>query len=255
MKNRLKGKTALITGATSGIGKATAYLFAEFNCNLILTGRREKRLFEIQQELENEFGINVGISPFDVTDSNACKKFVENLESDIDILINNAGLALGTDPVYDLDMKDADQMFAVNVQGLLTLTRLLAPKMKYKNSGHIINIGSTAGHEAYAGGVAYCAAKHAVKAITEATKKDLHGTKVRVSLISPGLVDTEFSTVRFKGDKEKADSVYKGLKPLVAEDIAEIITFVSNQPDHVNIMDTVIFPVYQSSPTMVHRDE
>ncbi len=255
MQNRIEGKWALITGATSGIGKATAYQFAELGCNLIITGRREERLLQISDDLANKYGVKAKSYSFDISDSNAVEEFVSELDFDIDILINNAGLALGTDKVFELSREDADQMFDVNVRGLLELTRLISPKMKQKNSGHIINIGSTAGYEAYSGGVVYCATKHAVKAITEATKKDLHGTNVRVSLISPGLVETEFSNVRFKGDNEKADSVYKGLQPLIAEDIAEIITFVANRPDHVNIMDTIIYPVYQSSPTMVYRDE
>ena len=146
-------------------------------------------------------------------------------------------------------------MIDTNVKGLLTITRLISPKMKARNSGHIINIGSTAGHEAYPGGVVYCATKHAVKAITESTKKDLHGTKVRVSMVSPGLVETEFSVIRFHGDKDKADSVYKGMDPLTADDIAEIVLFTANRPEHVNIMDTIVMPVNQSSAQMVHRDE
>jgi NADP-dependent 3-hydroxy acid dehydrogenase YdfG len=253
--NRLKGKTIIITGATSGIGKATAYQLAEMGSNLILTGRRSDRLEVIKSELEDKFNVDIQVSSFDVSIKEECVDFVNSLHAEIDVLINNAGLALGTDPVYALDENDAEQMFAVNVHGLLTLTRLISPMMKKRNKGHIINLGSTAGHEAYAGGVVYCAAKHAVKSISESTKKDLHGTNVRVSIISPGMVETEFSNVRFKGDDEKADSVYKGFKPLVANDIAEIIVFVANRPEHVNIMDTIIYPVYQSSPTMVYKDE
>lgn len=253
--NRLEGKTIIITGATSGIGKATAYQLAEMGANLIVTGRRNERLKEIKSELENRFSIKVIVSAFDISDQEACVQFVDSLKGDIDVLINNAGLALGADAVYDLNEEDAEQMFAVNVHGLLTLTRLISPMMKERNQGHIINLGSTAGHEAYAGGVVYCATKHAVKSISESTKKDLHGTNVRVSIVSPGMVETEFSNVRFKGDDQKADSVYKGFKPLVADDIAEIIVFVANRPEHVNIMDTIVYPVYQSSPTMVYRDE
>ncbi len=173
----------------------------------------------------------------------------------MDILINNAGLALGTDPVFQASLDDWNTMIDTNIKGLLYISRLVSAQMKERNCGHIINIGSTAGHESYAGGVVYSATKHAVKAITEATKKDLHGSEVRVSMISPGLVETEFSEVRFGGDKEKAKKVYKGMKPLVAQDIAEIIVFVANRPAHVNIMDTIIYPVAQSSATMVHRDE
>lgn len=253
--NRVKGKNIIITGATSGIGKALAYQFAEMGAKLILTGRRSKRLEQIKSELEENFNSEIKISIFDVSIKEECIDFVRSLDVEIDILVNNAGLALGTDAVYELDENDVDQMFAVNVRGLLTLTRLISAKMKERNSGHIINLGSTAGYEAYSGGIVYCATKHAVKSISESTKKDLHGTKIRVSMISPGMVQTEFSNVRFKGDNEKADSVYKGFKPLVADDIAEIIVFVANRPEHVNIMDTIIYPVYQSSPTMVYKDE
>ncbi|MEQ8579904.1 MAG: SDR family NAD(P)-dependent oxidoreductase [Balneola sp.] len=254
--NRLSGKNIIITGATSGIGKAAAYQLGEFGANLFLTGRRVERLVEIKNELENKYpDSEIYTFPFDVTDRVACQDFVNSIDRDIDVLINNAGLALGKDAVYELDQEDVDQMFAVNVQGLLSLTRLISPQMKAKKAGHIINIGSVAGHESYAGGVVYCATKHAVKAITESTKKDLHGTGVRVSMVSPGMVETEFSNVRFKGDEEKAESVYKGFRALTAEDIAEIIVFIANRPEHVNIMDTIIYPVSQSSSTMVYRDE
>lgn len=253
--NRLNAKNIIITGATSGIGKASAYQFAEMGANLILTGRRVERLEAIKTDLVEKFDVSIRIVDFDISDYDACVGFVTSLDQEVDVLINNAGLALGTDAVFDLKKEDVDQMFSVNVNGLLALTRLISPKMKERNSGHIINIGSTAGHEAYAGGVVYCATKHAVKAISESTKKDLHGTNVRVSIVSPGMVETEFSNVRFKGDKQKAESVYKGFKPLSAEDIAEIIVFVANRPEHVNIMDTIIYPVSQSSPTMVYKDE
>lgn len=253
--NRLVGKTAIITGATAGIGFKTAELLAEQGVNVIITGRRKERLEEIKDDLERRFGINVQTAPFDIQDADACRSFVEALTVDADILINNAGLAKGTDPVYAADFEDWDTMIDTNVKGLLYLSRLISAKMKDRNSGHIINVGSTAGHESYAGGVVYTATKHAVKAITESTKKDLHGTDVRVSMVSPGLVETEFSEVRFDGDKEKAGNVYKGMKPLTAQDIAEIIVFVANRPSHVNIMDTIIYPVAQSSATMVHRND
>ncbi len=254
--NRLSEKNIIITGATSGIGRAAAYQFGELGANLLLTGRRDQRLQEIKNDLLKAYpDSEVNTYTFDLADRNACNHFVESINCDIDILINNAGLALGKDAVYELDRSDIDQMFAVNVQGLLELTRLISPQMKARNAGYIINVGSAAGHEAYAGGVVYCATKHAVKAITESTKKDLHGTKVRVSMVSPGMVETEFSNVRFKGDNVRAESVYKGFKPLSAQDIAEIIVFIANRPEHVNIMDTIIYPVSQSSPTMVYRDE
>lgn len=252
--NRLKGKTALITGATSGIGKAIAEQLAALECNLIITGRRENRLKGISDDLSNRHGVQVVTGVFDVRNTEACKNFVSSLDQEIDILVNNAGLAKGADPVQSALLEDWDDMIDTNVKALLVFTRLVTPKMIVRNSGHIINIGSMAGHEAYPGGVGYCASKFAVKAITEATKKDLHGTKIRVSMVSPGLVETEFSNVRFKGDDEKANSVYKGIDPLTADDIAEIVVFMANRPEHVNILDSIVMPVNQSSARMVHRD-
>jgi NADP-dependent 3-hydroxy acid dehydrogenase YdfG len=254
MQNRIKGKWALITGATAGIGKATAHEFAASGCNLVVNGRRKERLQDLKEQLEDHYNIEVLVACFDVSDRKACQQAVSSLSTPIDILINNAGLARGKDAIYDAELDDWDTMIDTNVKGLLTMTRLIAPQMKERNEGHIINIGSIAGHESYPGGSVYCSTKHAVKAFTEATKKDLHGTKVRVSMVSPGLVETEFSEVRFKGDKEKADEVYEDMKPLVARDIAEIVYFIANRPPHVNIMDTVVFPVDQSSSTMVSRE-
>lgn len=254
MRNRLQGKWVLITGATAGIGKATAKMFAESKCNLIITGRRNERLQELQDQLESQYAANVETASFDVRNRSACQNFVSDLSHPVDILINNAGLARGKDAVFDADFADWDTMIDTNIKGLITMTRLITPQMKKRNSGHIINTGSIAGHESYPGGSVYCSTKHAVKAFTESTKKDLHGTKVRVSMVSPGLVDTEFSKVRFHGDTEQADEVYQNVKPLVAKDIAEIIHFTANRPPHVNIMDTIVLPVDQSSSTMVHRD-
>lgn len=254
MKNRLKGKSALVTGATSGIGEAVARQFAELGVNLIITGRRKERLDKLSTTLSDKYDVKVIIGVFDITDRSACEEFVNRLGSDpIDILVNNAGGAHGVDPVYSGNFEDWDTMIDTNVKGLLTMTRLISPGMKKRNAGHIINIGSIAGHEAYPGGVVYCAAKHAVTAITKSTKMDLSGTNVRVSQVSPGLVETEFSVVRFKGDQEKADKVYEGVDPLTADDIAEIVVFVANRPDHVNLLDTIVFPVAQSAATMVAR--
>lgn len=255
MKNRLSNKWAIITGATSGIGEATAYAFGESGCNLILTGRRQQRLDEIADTLRSDYDIEVEIAAFDIRDADACRSMVEGLSNPIDILVNNAGLAKGVEGVYDADLEDWNLMIDTNIKGLMTMTRLISPKMKKRNQGHIINIGSIASHESYPGGSIYCATKHAVKAFSEATKKDLHGTKVRVSMVSPGLVDTEFSVVRYDGDKNQADQVYEDMQPLVAEDIAEVIHFTANRPPHVNIMDTIVFPVDQSSATMVHYDD
>ncbi|MEX0823782.1 MAG: SDR family NAD(P)-dependent oxidoreductase [Balneolaceae bacterium] len=251
--NRLKNKWILITGATSGIGKASAVLFAESGTNLIITGRRNDRLQTLQKSLIKEHGVEVITRCFDVRDRDECKKAIQEIKHPIDILLNNAGLAVGTDPIYSGKFDDWDRMIDTNIKGLLTMTRFISAQMKERNEGHIINIGSIAGHEAYPGGVTYAATKHAVNAITKATKMDLHGSNVRVSAVSPGLVDTEFSEVRYYGDREKADKVYEDMKPLKAEDIAEIILFVANRPPHVNIMDTIVFPVQQSAATMVHQ--
>jgi len=252
--NRLNGKYCLITGATSGIGLAAAEMFAENGCNLGLTGRREQRLEKLKSKLENEYAVDVEIFPFDIRDREACKDCVDAIKQPIDILLNNAGLASGKDPVYDADFKDWDAMIDTNLKGLLSMTRFVSAKMRERDEGHIINIGSVAGHEAYPGGSVYCATKHGVKAITESTKMDLKDTAIRVSSVSPGLVETEFSNVRFHGDDEAADQVYENLKPLTAGDIAEIILFVANRPSHVNILDTLVYPVAQSSATIVHRE-
>ncbi|NGP87932.1 SDR family NAD(P)-dependent oxidoreductase [Fodinibius halophilus] len=255
MTNRLEGKWALVTGATSGIGRATAVEFAASSCNLIINGRRKERLDNLKQQLETEHSVVVETGCFDVRDREACSDFISQLEHPIDTLVNNAGLARGKDAVYDASFEDWDEMVDTNIKGVLNMTRLISPRMKEKNRGHIINVGSIAGHESYPGGSVYCATKHAVKAFTEATKKDLHGTNVRVSMVSPGLVETEFSNVRFHGDDERADNVYANLDPLTGEDIAEIIHFIANRPPHVNIMDSIVLPVSQSSSSMVSRDE
>lgn len=253
--NRLQGKTVLITGATSGIGKDCAFEFAASGSNLILTGRREEKLKQIKLNLESKFNLNVEIACFDIQDYEQIQSFVSHLTTEVDILVNNAGLSRGLDPIFEADQNDWNEMIDTNIKGLVGMTRLIAEKMKAQNSGHIINVGSIAGHESYAGGVVYAATKHAVKAITEATKKDLHGTNVRVSMVSPGLVETEFSIVRFHGDENRAKSVYDGFDPLVGQDIAEIIVFIANRPAHVNIMDVIVLPTAQSSATMVHRNE
>ncbi|WP_069131239.1 SDR family oxidoreductase [Rhodohalobacter halophilus] len=252
---RLKGKWVLITGATSGIGKACAYHFAEAGSNLILTGRRKDRLKAISTEINEKLAVQISTFAFDVRDRDACKQCVDSISQPIDILVNNAGLASGKDPIDQADFDDWDKMIDTNIKGLLSMTRFVSEKMREQNSGHIINIGSIAGHESYPGGSVYCGTKHAVKAITEATKKDLHGTEIRVSAVSPGLVETEFSEVRFHGDKEAADKVYNNLQPLTADDIAEIVFFTASRPPHVNIMDTIVLPTAQSSSTMVHRSE
>lgn len=210
---------------------------------------------KIQNDLSAEYDIVVKIASFDIREQQECLNFTKQLTVPVDILINNAGLAAGKDAVYDADLDDWETMVDTNIKGLITMTRLISPKMRERNSGHIINVGSIAGHESYPGGSVYCGTKHAVKAFTEATKKDLHDTDVRVSMVSPGLVETEFSIVRFKGDEQRAGEVYEEIEPLTGDDIAEIIHFMANRPSHVNIMDTVVFPVSQSSSTMVYRGE
>lgn len=252
--NRLSGKQVLITGATAGIGKAIAEQLAAMGCHLVITGRRKDRLQDLASSLQAKYKVVVLPFAFDIRDREAVNAFKIGVQDiRFDILINNAGLAKGVDSVQSGSFDDWDAMIDTNVKGLLAMTRLFLPDMIEQNSGHIINLGSTASHEAYPGGAVYCATKHAVKAITEATKKDVHGTNVRVSMVSPGLVETEFSNVRFDGDQNKADSVYKGMQPLTANDIAEIVVFVANRPEHVNILDSIVMPVAQSSAQMVHR--
>ena len=253
--NRLSNKTALITGATAGIGAETARQLARMGVHLILTGRRREKLETLKSEiLRTHPDVRVMIHDFDITNVDACKAFFEIYKDQIpDILINNAGLASGADKVQDANLDDWDLMIDTNVKGLITMTRLFVNGMIARNSGHIMNLSSVAGVESYPGGSVYCATKHAVHAFTKALKMDLGHTNIRVSMISPGAVETEFSMVRFKGDAERAAKVYEGINPLIAVDIAEIIVFVLNRPEHVNILDTLVFSVAQSSATQIHR--
>lgn len=246
-------KTALITGATSGIGHATAYEFAKHGINLILCGRRLERLHTIQKALGKL--TNVHILNFDVRDKTETFKAIESLPENfkhIDILINNAGNAHGLDPINEGSIDDWDAMMDINVKGLLYISKAIIPQMTKRQSGHIINIGSSAGKQVYPKGNVYCASKHAVLAITEGMRIDLNPFGIKVGAISPGLVETEFSQVRFKGDKI-ADTVYDGFKALQAEDIAEIIYFVVSRPAHVNIADTLIFPTAQANAFTLNK--
>ncbi|GAA0736298.1 SDR family NAD(P)-dependent oxidoreductase [Gaetbulibacter jejuensis] len=247
-------KTALITGATSGIGRATAHLFAKHGINLILCGRRQERLEIVKKALEKE--TDVVTLNFDVRHKNetldAIASLPENFKT-IDILINNAGNAHGLDPIQDGNLDDWDAMMDINVKGLLYVSKAIIPQMTERKSGHIINIGSSAGKEVYPKGNVYCASKHAVLAITEGMRIDLNEFGIKVTAINPGLVETEFSKVRFKGG-EQADSVYKGYKALQAEDIAEIIHFAVTRPTHVNIADLLVFPTAQASSTIVKKE-
>jgi len=248
-------KTALITGATSGIGKATAYEFAKHGINLILCGRRAERLQTIKKELEAL--TKVYTLCFDVRDKTEVENAINSLPNDfktIDILINNAGNAHGLDPIQTGSLDDWDAMMDINVKGLLYVSKAIIPQMTERQSGHIINIGSSAGKEVYPKGNVYCASKHAVLAITEGMRIDLNPFGIKVGSVNPGLVETEFSQVRFKGDKI-ADTVYKGFKALQAEDIADIIYFVISRPYHVNIADLLVFPTAQANSITVKKSK
>jgi len=243
-------KIALITGATSGIGKASAQILALNGYDLIITGRREELLNELSAMIKKETDAEVLSLCFDVRELSQVEEAVNSLTGkweNIDLLINNAGLAVGLEPVYAGVVDDWDRMIDTNVKGLLYVSRLISPRMVAKESGYIINLSSIAGHEVYANGAAYCASKHAVQAITKAMRIELLPFGVKVSSISPGMVDTEFSKVRFKGDNERADNVYKGLTPLYANDIAEAILFMVTRPKHVNIDEIIIMPTDQAS--------
>ena len=247
-------RTALITGATSGIGRATAHEFAKHGINLILCGRRQSRLDIIKKALTRETEVHV--LNFDIRNKKEVFDAIASLPEEfknIDILINNAGNAHGLDPIQDGSLDDWDAMMDINVKGLLYMSKAVIPQMTERHSGHIINIGSSAGKEVYPKGNVYCGSKHAVIAITEGMRIDLNPFGIKVTAINPGLVETEFSKVRFKGDKI-ADSVYKGFKALQAEDIAEIIYFAISRPSHVNIADLLVFPTAQANSTTVKKE-
>lgn len=246
--------TVFITGATSGIGKATAEFLAKHSYRLILCGRNQDRLKELKQTLSKQTAITT--LQFDVRDKEAVFSAIESLPEnfrDIDVLINNAGNAHGMSSIQDGDINDWDAMLDINVKGLLYVSRAILPKMIKKNTGFIVNIGSTAGKEVYPKGNVYCASKSAVEAINKGMRMDLNQYNIRVSAIHPGLVETAFSDVRFKGDTERAKKVYQGYKALQPEDIAEIIHFVITRPYHINIEDLVVFPSAQASATIINK--
>ncbi|WOK08154.1 SDR family NAD(P)-dependent oxidoreductase [Imperialibacter roseus] len=247
-------KIALITGATSGIGKSTAHYLAD-QFYLIICGRRRDKLEELAHNLRTETDVHV--LSFDVRDQRAVNQAIESLPSnwkDIDVLINNAGNAHGMDVIHEGSTQDWDDMIDINVKGLLYVSKAIIPGMVEKKSGFIVNIGSIAGKEVYPKGNVYCASKHAVDAITNGMRLDLNPYGIRVTGIHPGLVETEFSLVRFKGDEEKAKQVYKGMKPLTGDDVADVIKYVVTRPPHVLLSDIVLFPTAQASATMVHRE-
>jgi NADP-dependent 3-hydroxy acid dehydrogenase YdfG len=251
-------KIAFITGATSGIGKATAEILGENGINLIITGRRETRLKELKKKLRNRYSIEVLELCFDVREKTEVNKAIQNLDNHwkkIDILVNNAGLAAGLNHIQDGNMDHWERMIDTNIKGLLYVSRAVLPLMiKNGKNGHVINIASTAGKEVYENGNVYCSTKHAVDAISKAMRIDMLADGIKVTSINPGMVETEFSIVRFDGDQEKAKIPYKGIKPLSGKDIAEIIWFALNRPDHVNINDIIITPKAQANSFYVHRD-
>ncbi|WP_335967109.1 SDR family NAD(P)-dependent oxidoreductase [Galbibacter sp. PAP.153] len=251
----MKNKIALITGATSGIGRATAKVFANNNIDLILCGRRTDRLENLRLELSTF--VKVHILQFDVRDKDTVLEAIKTLPEEfkkINILINNAGNAHGLSPIDKGDIDDWDAMMDINVKGLLYVSKAVIPGMVQQKSGHIINIGSTAGKEVYPGGNVYCASKHAVDAINQGMRIDLHAHGIRVGAVNPGLVETEFSKVRFKGDTDRANAVYQGFTPLTPEDIADIIYFTISRPPHVNIADLIVMPTDQATSTIVNKN-
>ena len=248
-------KIVFVTGATSGIGLGCARKFAANGDKLILTGRNATRLSEISNELKAQ-GTEVVTLKFDVRDREAAQKAIESLPAEwtkIDVLVNNAGLALGLEPEYEGDFNDWDGMIDTNIKGLLTMTRLIVPGMIERNSGHIINIGSVAGDAAYAGGNVYCATKAAVKALSDGLRIDVANTSVRVTNLKPGLVETNFSNVRFHGDTDRAAKLYQGIKPLTGDDIADVAVYAANAPAHVQIAEVLILATHQASGSVIVR--
>ena len=249
-------KTAIVTGATAGIGEATARTLAQNGYNVIITGRREERLADLKKEIESKTESTVLTISFDVRNNQEVSNAFKNIPAEwrsIDLLINNAGLAAGATSIQDGLLDDWERMIDTNIKGLLYVSKQIMPLMIKRQSGHIINIGSVAGKEVYANGNVYCATKHAVDALTKGMRIDLLKHGIRVSQIAPGAVETEFSVVRFHGDQNAADSVYKGFQPLVAQDIADTILFVATRPPHVTINDVLIMPTAQANTTHIDK--
>ena len=253
----IKNKIVFITGASSGIGESCARIFAGNGAKLLLCARRMDRLKNIALQLKTEYGTETHIFQLDVRDREQVDKALDKIPAEwkkIDILINNAGLARGLSKLHEGSIRDWEEMIDTNIKGLLYISRKIIPGMVDRERGDIINIGSLAGHEVYPGGAVYCATKHAVDALTRGLRMDLVGTPLRVCTVDPGLVDTEFSMVRFHGDDERADNVYQGLRPLTGDDIAETVFYCASRPAHIQIAEVIIFPTAQRSVTVVHRD-
>ncbi len=252
----LKNKTILITGASSGIGAACAAKFAESGARLLLCSRRIEKLNELAAQLQSKYNIEVHAFQLDVSQHIKVVEALKSLPTNwniVDVLINNAGLAAGLDTIQDASIQDWEEMINTNIKGLLYVTKEILPQMLDKNSGHIINIGSVAGHYVYPKGAVYCATKHAVNALSSGLRMDLFGTRIRVSSIDPGAVETNFSLVRFKGDEKRAASVYEGMEPLTPEDVADAVLYCATRPQHVNVSEVIIMPTDQASATMVSR--
>ncbi|NYI48198.1 SDR family NAD(P)-dependent oxidoreductase [Macellibacteroides fermentans] len=252
----MKDKIIFITGATSGIGEGCARKFASEGANLILNGRNQDKLNELKVELEADFGIEVLLLPFDVRDRERAKVEIESLEGkwkSIDVLVNNAGLVIGFDKEFEGVLEEWDIVIDTNIKGLLNITRLVTPGMVQRGVGHIINIGSIAGDAAYPGGSVYCATKAAVKTLSDGLRQDLVDTPLRVTNIKPGLVETNFSVVRYRGDKEAADNFYKGIKPLSGSDVAESVYFAASAPAHVQVAEILVLATNQATSNVTYR--
>lgn len=253
----MKGKTVLITGATSGIGEGCARKFAAMGSNLILNGRNIEKLNQLKEEL-TALGVEVLTLPFDVRDRAAMRAAIDSLQGSwqqIDVLINNAGLVIGVDKEFEGNLDEWDIVLDTNIKALLSMTRMIVPGMVARGRGHIINIGSIAGDAAYPGGSVYCATKAAVKALSDGLRIDLVDTPLRVTNIKPGMVETNFTVVRYRGDKQRADDFYKGIRPLTGDDIAEVVYYAASAPEHVQIAEVLVMPTHQATGSISYREK
>lgn len=253
----MKGKTVLITGATSGIGEGCARKFAAMGSNLILNGRNIEKLNQLKEEL-TALGVEVLTLPFDVRDRAAMRAAIDSLQGpwqQIDVLINNAGLVIGVDKEFEGNLDEWDIVLDTNIKALLSMTRMIVPGMVARGRGHIINIGSIAGDAAYPGGSVYCATKAAVKALSDGLRIDLVDTPLRVTNIKPGMVETNFTVVRYRGDKQRADDFYKGIRPLTGDDIAEVVYYAASAPEHIQIAEVLVMPTHQATGTISYREK
>jgi 3-hydroxy acid dehydrogenase / malonic semialdehyde reductase len=252
----LEDKVVFITGASSGIGRSCALAFAPLGAKLLLAARRRERLDELAAELRDKYPVEAYVFELDVRDQPAVERAVAELPAEwsaIQVLVNNAGLSRGLDKLHEGKLLDWEEMIDTNVKGLIYVSRAVIPGMVKRNGGHIINIGSIAGHEVYVGGNVYCATKFAVNALSKGMRLDLNGTPIRVSEVAPGLVETEFSIVRYRGDKDKAGKAYQGMTPLTGDDIADAVVYCATRPAHVNISEMIVMPTAQAATWLVHR--